>query len=150
MLTWQCFALYSGLEFRAGPRWCWKDQITATTAIQYYIYGYLWDALWCPYVMICYDVMIYYIYCVCDHVCVYACVFACVRVCVCSNYLPEYVVSPMTNMCNHDPQMFPVPWQILAEGLRPGHLTDRHAQLTKLLQHRFGLSIQRGCFALGV
>jgi hypothetical protein len=43
-----------------------------------------------------------------------------------------------------------VPWQILAEGLRPGHLTDRHAQLTKLLQHRFGLSIQRGCFALGV
>ena len=92
MLTWQCFALYSGLEFRAGPRWCWKDQITATTAIQYYIYGYLWDALWCPYVMICYDVMIYiiYIYIVCVIMCVYmrvylrACVCVCVRI-ICQN-----------------------------------------------------------------
>lgn len=118
---------------------------------------HLWISMGCPMMPLCYDMLwcydiyIYYV-CVIMCVCVYACVFACVCVCacVCSNYLPEYVVSPMTNMCNHDPQMFPVPWQILAEGLRPGHLTDRHAQLTKLLQHRFGLSIQRGCFALGV
>ena len=116
---------------------------------------HLWISMGCPMMPLCYDMLwryeIYiYIYYVCVIMCVYMRVYLRACVCVCSNYLLEYVVSPMTNMCNHDTQMFPVPWQILAEGLRPGHLTDRHAQLTKLLQHRFGLSIQHGCFALGV